>query len=313
MGTPSFNPIVSFYPNTWASDKGQNTALRLILAGVLHGRWQDFITRVRAHPYKSEPYEEAKKRLPAFTACATFLPGTRELSTVATLTYLVGLDFDEKDNPGKLAWARRQLEHDHYTWCCAASAGGQGIFVLVRVSVNAATSEWFDDLKDYYRLVYGLKVDSGCRDVTRLRYISYDPNLHLNDNASVYTPAPLLPERPRVISPTQLAAAKHYADGIDSAFDLEACVREVERRRTDITADGGRWVALGYALAGVMGESGRSYFHRLSCFHPRYRPGQTDRKYDGCLKKPSKVSIAKVFFLMREHGVEPVRRDALAA
>lgn len=61
-------------------------------------------------------------------------------------------------------------------------------------------------------------------------------------------------------------------------------IRRIESRGVDITGDYLDWVRLGFAFANTFGELGRGFYHRVSQFHPRYDPNQTNRQYDNCLK-----------------------------
>ena len=76
-------------------------------------------------------------------------------------------------------------------------------------------------------------------------------------------------------------SGKHNLDNWDVTDNL---IRRIESRGVDITGDYLDWVRLGFAFANGFGESGRGFYHRVSQFHPRYDPNQTNRQYDNCLK-----------------------------
>lgn len=52
--------------------------------------------------------------------------------------------------------------------------------------------------------------------------------------------------------------------------DIEIVTQRIEAAGIDITANYQDWLDLGFALAGELGEAGRSYFQRLSRFYPGY-------------------------------------------
>ena len=52
--------------------------------------------------------------------------------------------------------------------------------------------------------------------------------------------------------------------------DIETITRRIETAAADIAPNYADWRDLGFALADALGESGRSYYHRLSCFYPQY-------------------------------------------
>ena len=54
-----------------------------------------------------------------------------------------------------------------------------------------------------------------------------------------------------------------------------------------------------------MGESGRTHFHRLSCFYPKYNPTETDKQFNNCLKAHGHgVTIKTLYHLAKQAGVE---------
>jgi hypothetical protein len=296
------------WPQCWMIKDGFNTPLLGVLHGIKTGAWATEVERVRRCEVGSTGYEASKALLPAFTACGTFQPNTRLLTTLEEFSGVVAMDFDLKDNPDLLS-QRAALEHDPFTWACILSCGGRGLFVLLRLAVHPGHHEWFDDLREYYILRYNLRADRACRDITRLRFVSHDPDLYMNKEAQLFLPAPLLGEAPRIVAPTKLLPGTAlHPDGIDSSFDLEETVRLIEQHRLDLTSPYEQWVGLAAALATSLGEVGRAYFHRISVFHPQYKAGQTDRKFDSFLNKPSKVGLGKLYSLLREQGYEPVRR-----
>jgi len=78
--------------------------------------------------------------------------------------------------------------------------------------------------------------------------------------------------------------------------DIELVTASLERAQYDLTADYNNWLQIGFGLAHELGEMGRSYFHRISCFHPKYTVEETDKKYDSCLKNLRSGTTIKTFF-----------------
>ena len=65
--------------------------------------------------------------------------------------------------------------------------------------------------------------------------------------------------------------------------DIETITQRIESTSLDIAPNYADWRDLGFALANALGESGRSYFHRLSRFYPSYSQSETDKQYSACL------------------------------
>ncbi len=86
--------------------------------------------------------------------------------------------------------------------------------------------------------------------------------------------------------------------------DVEQVVCEIERRAVDIAPDYKDWVSLGFALVDGLGESGRSYYHRISHFHPDYREEATDKQYSHCLQSHgSGITVSTFFHLAQQAGI----------
>lgn len=66
--------------------------------------------------------------------------------------------------------------------------------------------------------------------------------------------------------------------------DIEAVTSRIEQSGIDITSGYDNWRNLGFSLSEGLGESGRSYYHRISRLNSGYTPEECDRQYDKCLK-----------------------------
>jgi hypothetical protein len=62
---------------------------------------------------------------------------------------------------------------------------------------------------------------------------------------------------------------------------------------------------LGFALADALGESGRSYYHRLSRFYPSYSQSEANKQFDNCLKAHGHgITIKTLYHLAKQAGVD---------
>ncbi len=86
--------------------------------------------------------------------------------------------------------------------------------------------------------------------------------------------------------------------------DIEIVTQRIEAAGVDITADYQDWLDLAFALAGELGEVGRSYFKRLSRFYPGYDEQEADKKFSSCLASgKGSVGISTFFHLAQKAGV----------
>lgn len=86
--------------------------------------------------------------------------------------------------------------------------------------------------------------------------------------------------------------------------DIEIETRRIEAAGTDITANYQDWLDHAFSLAGELGETGRSYFKRLSRFYPGYDEQEADKKFSSCLASgKDSVGISTFFHLAQKAGV----------
>lgn len=94
--------------------------------------------------------------------------------------------------------------------------------------------------------------------------------------------------------------------------DIEEITKRIESTVADIAPNYADWRDLGFALADALGESGRSYYHRLSCFYPNYNQPETDKQFDNCLKAHGHgVTIKTLYHLAKSAGVDVSVKTAL--
>lgn len=87
--------------------------------------------------------------------------------------------------------------------------------------------------------------------------------------------------------------------------EIEELVKRIEAAGVDLTTTYKDWLDIGFALADYIGEEGRSYYHRISCFYHNYNNLETDRQYDACLKRHgSGITIKTLFHLAKQAGID---------
>ncbi len=84
---------------------------------------------------------------------------------------------------------------------------------------------------------------------------------------------------------------------------VEQLVQWIETTGKDLTSSYDDWLKIGFALANEFGESGASYFHRISKFYPKYTHKECENKYQQCAKaKGVGVKIATLFHYAKQAG-----------
>ncbi len=92
--------------------------------------------------------------------------------------------------------------------------------------------------------------------------------------------------------------------------EIDQLVCSVESASADIAPDYASWRDLGFALTDALGESGRSYFHRLSRFYTGYDEREADKQFTACLRSHgSGITINTLFHLAKQSGIKLVRNS----
>ena len=97
---------------------------------------------------------------------------------------------------------------------------------------------------------------------------------------------------------------------------IERILHHIEARSLDLTRPYSNWLKLAFALSSL-GESGRSYFHRLSRFHPDYDPAECDLQFSRCLESSGGgINLGSFFHMAKEAGIpltDPVTANPATA
>lgn len=162
-----------------------------ILDDIKTGTYRNAITYLRKSlaEDKKEAAERAKKSLPAFTPSATF-KGGRKMEFLTNYNALVVLDID-KITKEKLTECKEKLQNNGFVFAAFTSPSGNGLKVFVKVNTDKTEhKEIFLKLQEYFENLLQLEIDKSGKDITRLCFFSYDPDLYLNENAEVFTDNP---------------------------------------------------------------------------------------------------------------------------
>jgi len=156
-----------------------------VLQQIQKGSWKKQINDMRYHVKNGneDEAEEIKRNLPCMTISATFKE-RRKKDYLESYTGLLHLDYDKLENAEEV---KTNLISIPYTYSAFISPSGNGVKVLVW-SDNAMSSHEvaFNSLREYYDKIVNVESDSSVKDITRLCYMSYDPDLYLNKTSEIF-------------------------------------------------------------------------------------------------------------------------------
>lgn len=259
------------------------------------------VERVRSL-YGSEAYKQEKKHLPMAAISGTFR--TRNIGDLIEHTGLICIDIDSKDNP-HLDMAKDVmpiLRDLPYVFYAGKSVSGNGYFAIIPLLHKGLHRQHYCSLKHVF-FEMGINIDKNCGDVTRTRFISYDDNFYMNENAELYDGLESEDEWRKNISVFPSSSVGSLPEnGLTDEQKVDFCVRMIEERHIDITEGYSNWVSVGASLAS-MGERGRNYFHRVSRQNAGYKYGQTDRKFTNVMATMKKFNLGYFFDVCFRFGI----------
>lgn len=164
----------------------ETAELNKIILAIKSGAYKDQITEYRdvlsVEPARAELI---KKSLTAFTPAGTFDSQRRAVS-ISSYTGIIHLDYD-KVGINKLEKMKIVLQGDRHTFGYFISPSGNGLKVFIATNANQEEhKEAFAEIRSYYDSYLGVESDSSVSDLSRLCFVSDDPDAYFNDNYLVY-------------------------------------------------------------------------------------------------------------------------------
>jgi len=162
--------VITAYRNILTTNEPYYLSVEAALARIQEGKSQELVEQIRYEVDKAKR-NEFKKQLPCMLFSGEF--SKRNTNGLIRHSGFICLDFDDMDN-------RDELAVDKYIYACWLSPSGNGVKALVRIPGE-----------DHYGSFLALEkrypsIDKACKDVSRVCYESYDPDLFVNENAEVF-------------------------------------------------------------------------------------------------------------------------------
>ena len=248
------------------------------------GRWKSEINTLREclENDGKEAYNKKKKLLFAVTLSGNF-NGRTELVEYSGL--LQG-DIDNVENPELL---RDELSLDPHVRASFISPSGHGVKLAIKVPHDPAFHrEYFNYAQNYFRQNYNVKIDTSCKDITRLLFVSYDADIKGNENAVPLTSA----------NNAQIESDEHTEDltntiSSTSADDIffdstrvfddpdkneyekaEVALKEISPEEYAV------WFKVGCSLKALLGESGFTLWDSWSSQSSKYNSSEMRYKWN---------------------------------
>lgn len=256
-----------------------------LLAFLTTDKWKDLSLQVRAEKDK-EKRTQLKKSLPCCTPSGLFRERKKE--GLIKHSGVICIDIDGQDNPSITDWEGTisELGHLQEVMFAGLSVSGNGAFGIIPIADPTKHEQHFRAIEEDF-LRYGIVIDHACKDVSRLRFYSYNPKTWHNEEAKTYK---------RVYKPKPIKN-NFYSNG----GDVDKLVQKIVDTHANIVPDYHSWFEVAGALANV--PNGRDLFHAVSRIDSgKYEPKDCDRQFKA-VKAGAGISINTLFYHAKLHGV----------
>lgn len=266
---------------------------------IKNGKWKDEIEWYRQETDEVER-DSIKLKFPAFTFSGTF--SYRKASDIKSYTHVVIVDVDKKD---------MELSFEK-TWKCITDApfvfaafespsGGIKALAYSRIKLEKHRDLLYPCIEDYFMRNFGIKMDPKNKDVSRLCFISWDPNMYLSyESKRPFSPAEDSPEMHKALTDSFKEVVTIDYDKYQESTD----VRHVFKKARE-------W-AIKYTGGFHKGRR-NNYVYYLSCILNRagiYEATALDiigRQYPSFSKTELKTTVHSAYFHHKnEFGIKPV-------
>jgi len=273
-------PTISIFPNIKTVANGQHIDLDLFLDNIQNGKWQDEVFGVFSG-------KRDKSSLPYVTISGTF--AHRSINGLQQHSGFLCMDIDDVN----VNEVKSRICTDKHVYACFTSVSGTGLAVLFKINPEKH-AEAFEGLQEYLFQNYEVVCDPSCKDVSRPRYVSFDPYLFVNPSANKFT------DYQKKKAPQKIPTTIFAQD------DFENLISEIQKRGLNICEAYSDWLRVAFALCDKFGEQGRSYFHIVSANSGKYSPDICDRQYTNCLKARGQkiASIGTFYYYCKQAGLQ---------
>jgi predicted P-loop ATPase len=281
--------LISSYKNV--HDKQDiDIDINTFLEGIQTGKWQDIALDVRNAPNK-EIKDLKKKSAPVVTISGSF--SERKADGLRKHSGYIAIDIDNLDDPAE---TKKRISSDTYIYSAFISISGKGLCLIIKID-GTRHLDAFNAIAAYLYNEYQLIVDQSGKDVSRARFVSYDPFLLLNLKSTTFKK--YLPKK------------KEYkqAKVVVIKSDFDSIIDQMDKKGLNLCEDYSEWIRIAYALVSEFGEQGRDHFHTLSSHSSKYNSIDCDSQYTACLNnhnesKGKKSSIGTIYFHAKQNAID---------
>lgn len=152
-----------------------------ILSDIKTEKYKSLILSCRNTKDK-DSLESAKRKLPLFTPTGNF--SHRSIAGIKHYNGIICLDIDHIDDPEKL---KSKCKNIPFVYSAFTTPSGKGLKVLIKTDATIETYKNTElKVASKFTELTGAERDNHCKDIARVQYVSYDPEIYINENSEIF-------------------------------------------------------------------------------------------------------------------------------
>lgn len=158
----------------------QVVSLTDVLTEIASEKYKKQIDEIRSQENPSK--SPLKDKLPVFTPTGIF--NHRSLAGLEDYNGLMCLDIDHVEDPELL---KKKCKSLNYVYAAFVTPSGKGLKVIIKTNATKENYREFEQkIADAFYTDSGAIRDKHCKDISRIQFVSYDPELYLNENSTTF-------------------------------------------------------------------------------------------------------------------------------
>ena len=235
--------------------------------------------------------EAAKKmkadNLPCVTITGLF-NDYRRVDLAERINPLFVIDIDRDDNFHIQDWdeLKRKVASLPYVFLTSYSCSGKGLYCIIYFNINLNIENMFNALQADFKEM-NINIDKSCKDITRLRFISYDDNILIRQGEiEMYN-------KEKIIE-NNISIETYGALNETDAFTYKAIYHLITKCHYQ-SNDYSTWLQDGFRLA-TFGEYGYLLFMLLSMNSAHYDKDAAEEKFKECQRTSRYTTSSLIYY-----------------
>ena len=250
---------------------------------------------------------------------SALLGENRTTNNVIQYNNIMCIDVDEEDNKelfGKynIEEIKRIIFDLKYVYCVCLSCRGKGFYFIVPIPDSKDIEIYYTSM--YYKLKkYGITIDKHCKDITRIRFGSYDENILIKRDCEIEVfdevSEEQINEKKAELERAKRLIIKRQNQSLNEQFKyLERTIEYLIKKGFDTGEHWAEWATIGKYLK-TFGDNGRILFHKLSEVSSGYKNyadvEKNWKRFEQC--KSEDEAFGKFFVMVRNKYGEKWREE----